>query len=255
MEILYESTVGANVSVLCHLIGPERLDSLDINSFGNPIGFIVLGRYMAPLGKMLHEAGKRVVIVGAPHINQTFGAPCVCGNQEYGGYLVTKHLVELGHRNIAYADLNGFLVTHPRWQGHLKMMREAAKSGVALRQQIISPETLRQWIATPAKAAEFFRTPGAPTAMAAWNDRDALDLMATFSRAGLSVPNEVSVTGYDNLEEGRRNHPSLTTVDHLIDQQVAAALELVTAETAPEASRTMIFSPTLAPRESSGPVH
>jgi DNA-binding LacI/PurR family transcriptional regulator len=250
MEILYDSTLDSDVSVTCHLMGPEKVDQLDVNAFGDPLGFIVFGRPMEEVAIKLRDAGKRVVIVGAPHVNQTFGLPCVCGNQDFGGYLISTHLFDLGHRNIAYADLGSTLANHPRWQGHKRAGREAEKAGAVVTQTIIASDTVKEWLANPKAAASYFARTDAPTAIAAWNDREALDLIATFSRAGIRVPDDVSVTGYDNLLEGRRMHPSLTTVDHLIDQQVAAALSLVTSEQAPENSRMMIFAPSLIARES-----
>lgn len=249
MELLYEESCASDVVVTCRLLGPEQAATVDIRSFGDPTGFIVFRRDLAPLAKQLYESGRRVVLVGAPEPNQVFGVPCVCGNQEHGGYLVTKHLAELGHRRIAFAHADGDFTKQARWQGCLKMMRESERLGSPLSFEMLNQDTMAQWAVDPSLVQEFIARSDAPTAIACWNDRVALDLLSTLGRARISVPDQISVVGYDNLEEGARMHPALTTVDHLIEQQVATAVELLTGTTAPDANRTIVYAPTVVQRE------
>jgi LacI family transcriptional regulator len=51
-----------------------------------------------------------------------------------------------------------------------------------------------------------------PRALVCANDQTAIGAMAALQHAGLSVPGDVAVTGFDGIQLGRHLHPSLTTV-------------------------------------------
>jgi DNA-binding LacI/PurR family transcriptional regulator len=52
-----------------------------------------------------------------------------------------------------------------------------------------------------------------PTALVTANDQIAIGAIHTLRAAGVSIPRELSVTGFDNLDLGRKLHPTLTTID------------------------------------------
>jgi DNA-binding LacI/PurR family transcriptional regulator len=85
----------------------------------------------------------------------------------------------------------------------------------------------------------------------AWNDHEALSLLRTLHRAGVRVPEEVSLVGYDALPEGAMVHPALTTVDPQVDGQLQAALTLLRRSIAPPASHSTVIVPSIVVRESS----
>ncbi len=252
MELLYEETRRRGFGLACHFLSVEGIERADPVAFGRPAGFIVFRRDLAALGRELQRLGSRVVLVGAPHVGESFGVPCVCGNHERGAYLVTNHLIDLGHRNIAFADMSGTLIAHARWQGHSKMIADATRSGHAVRHRMVDIDTIDSWRANAVNAMAYFTAPDAPTALVAWNDLEALELLAILGRAGLKVPADVTLVGYDNDDGGERVFPSLTTVDHLIGEQIAAAMDMLVDANAPSANERLIFAPTLVVRESSG---
>ena len=73
------------------------------------------------------------------------------------------------------------------------------------------------------------------------------------SRAGVRVPEQVSLVGYDNLPESSLIYPQLTTIDQAIGQQLRLALRLLTHPVPPPPSQTVLVTPTLIPRGSSAP--
>lgn len=249
MELLYHKSIESGVAVNCHLLGPDQIDTITPEALGDPMGFMVFRRDLAPLARRLQDAGKRVVLVGAPGPDQVFGVPCVCGNQELGGYLVVKRLIELGHRRIVFSHECNSLQTQSRWNGNAKALNEAARVGRVVHPEFVSHVEVHKWMSSPDSARDYFGRPDAPTVVAAWNDREAIDILNALSRAGIDVPGRVSVIGYDNLEEGARMHPALSTVDHLIEQQVDAAVDILTSEREPDANRTIVFAPTIVERE------
>lgn len=71
----------------------------------------------------------------------------------------------------------------------------------------------------------------------------SVELLGMLARVGIKVPDEVSLVGYDNLPEGQGMHPALTTIDGAIDQQLQAALTLLT-QPVPTQSHMAKFTPT-----------
>ena len=77
-------------------------------------------------------------------------------------------------------------------------------------------------------------------------------LLALLLSAGVRVPEDVSIVGYDNLPEGSRVYPQLTTVDQGIERQMRLALRMLTQTNPLAAGRTLV-TPTLLARRSTAP--
>jgi len=211
-------------------------------------GYLVFGNSLEPVAKRLQDVGCRVVMIGAqPH--EVAEVPCVYGDHEQGGYLALQHLVELGHRRVAFwGGPHGEHAT--RGPGYQRALLEAGRGQQSITTSVLSPETVAGWKKCPERIAAFFRTPEAPTGILAWSDREALTLLSLLARAGVRVPDEVSLVGYEALVEGERVYPALTTVDHGWCQQLQAAFRLLTGATPPPRSHTTVLVPSLVLRES-----
>ncbi|CAM5408925.1 HTH-type transcriptional repressor PurR [Streptomyces tendae] len=93
-----------------------------------------------------------------------------------------------------------------------------------------------------------------PTAIVYANDSMAVCGIGTAQRAGLAVPRDVSVVGYDNLPLGSWLHPRLTTVDQQVQRVGAAAARMLLALCGEEVEDTALAErPRLVVRESTGP--
>jgi DNA-binding LacI/PurR family transcriptional regulator len=94
-----------------------------------------------------------------------------------------------------------------------------------------------------------------PTAVAAFNDRSALGLLDAFLRAGLAVPSDISVVGYDDSHLAKLAHVGLTSVSQEARRQaqevVAAAVDRLEAPSAEQ--RHVVLSPRLVVRRTTGP--
>src|SRR5205823_8027059 len=139
-------------------------------------------------------------------------------------YLATRHLLQLGHRRLAYIRGNppayASLLRSFRWRGHERALEEARRKGLEVRCVMLDGQTVEPWHRDPALAAEYFRRPGAPTGLLLWNDSEAIPLLNILQHAGLQVPGDVSVVGYDALPEGAVGFPALTTVDQHLGTQL-----------------------------------
>jgi LacI family transcriptional regulator len=89
-----------------------------------------------------------------------------------------------------------------------------------------------------------------PTAVFAVNDNTAIGALSTFDRLGLSVPQDVSLVGYNDIPIVSRLSTPLTSVRVPFDQIATAALDLLVAGPAGEHDRVRVAPPTLIPRRS-----
>ena len=135
--------------------------------------------------------------------------PVFRGDDSYGIGLATNHLISLGHRRIVMIGGTDQTSTgRHRYQGYVIAMQKAGLE-VQPHWRIPGPRTKQAGFEV---AGEFLALPDKPTAAVCWNDLVAIGLMNGIARAGLDPGVDVSVTGYDDLEEAAIATPALTTV-------------------------------------------
>ena len=253
VSLLFGHVAAAGLSLVCESANVDSgalRGALPLPISERPVGYVVFGRRLLPVAKQLQDAGQRVVSVGTPYAYTMPEVPVVQGDQEHGGYLATGHLLELGHRRIAFRGWSDWPQMQ-RWHGHQKALSEARQQGIDVRDSEIFEGEYRQWRDDPETAEAYFRRPEAPTGIVVWNDHMAVALLTLLSYIGIRVPQDVSLVGYDNVPEGQQVHPSLTTVESALDQQLQAAIRLLTQPVAPPPTTTVVVLPTLISRESS----
>jgi DNA-binding LacI/PurR family transcriptional regulator len=129
-----------------------------------------------------------------------------------GAWLALNHLIELGHKEIAF--MKGADVS-PDSEDRWKAVREVAEElGIRMKAELIVQLEGRD--ATPQLGYPFAvqllarRRPF--TALFAYNDISAIGSILAFQEAGLRVPEDISVVGFDDIRIAVYNNPSLTTV-------------------------------------------
>lgn len=170
------------------------------------------------------------------------------GDDRMGGYLATRHLIDLGHRDIGVIAGPGYASSaRLRLEGYHRAMAEA---GVAVVEDRIMPSTFGIDGGAEATAALMALTPR-PTAIFAVNDNTAIGALSTLTRLGLSVPEDVSLVGYNDIPIVSLLPTPLTSVHVPFDQIAQDALDLLAAESGgPELREHM---PSLIPRASTAP--
>jgi len=76
-------------------------------------------------------------------------------------------------------------------------------------------------------AQQLLNLPDPPTAIFAANDQSAIGVMQAAQEAGLGIPDDLSVVGFDNIPEAAFMRPALTTVDQSIDRMGYVATEIL----------------------------
>lgn len=137
------------------------------------------------------------------------GVPVFRGDDAYGIGLATNHLISLGHTRIAMIGGTDQTSTgRHRYQGYVAAMEKAGLE-VLTSMRIPGPRTKQAGFEA---AVTFLALEEKPTAAVCWNDLVAIGLMNGIARAGLVPGVDISVTGYDDLEEAAIATPALTTV-------------------------------------------
>lgn len=135
--------------------------------------------------------------------------PVFRGDDAYGIGLATNHLISLGHRRIAMIGGTDQTSTgRDRYRGYVMAMEQAGLE-VLPHWRIPGPRTKQAGFEA---AQKFLAIKDKPTAAVCWNDLVAIGLMNGIFRAGLRPGVDISVTGYDDLEEAAIATPALTTV-------------------------------------------
>ncbi|MEU9955404.1 LacI family DNA-binding transcriptional regulator [Streptomyces sp. NPDC050982] len=137
---------------------------------------------------------------------------------------IVDHLVGLGHRAIAYVDGGKGVIATDRRRGYRTAMRH---HGLDAHIRVLHGDHTE---AAGERAARKLLDAGAlPTAVVTYNDQSAIGVLAALARAGVAVPGEVSVAGYDDDTLSRLSCFNLTTVSQNAEEQarhaVAAAVE------------------------------
>jgi DNA-binding LacI/PurR family transcriptional regulator len=247
VEELTLQAAAAGLKVVCHYGSPDDSlkdylgDALDLETL-RPAGFLVFSYKLVSIASALVERGHRTVLVGSLPADVVPSVPCVCGDQEHGAYLATRRLLDLGHRRIA---CNERILSSGRRRGHERALREARITGPA-RTFHVPPHS---WDDPPLLRRHLERE-DAPTGILTWSDNEAVPLLHLLHRAGLRVPEDVSVMGYDNLPDGAHSRPPLDTIDGHIAVQIRQALSILASQPKEGPFPLVSVTPTLVCRAS-----
>jgi DNA-binding LacI/PurR family transcriptional regulator len=224
--------------------------------------------------RMLVDRGVEGVIFVNTSVVQELTVPVVAisGHQRVPGvtniavdnaqatFAALEHLVTLGHRRIAFfKGHRGSLDTEHRWKG---ILNAASRLGIEVCPELSAQ--LQRDVAHPGPSvpdegyvnAKKLLEAGQFTALFAFNDISAIGAMRAFRDAGLNVPEDVSVLGFDDIQAAAYLTPRLTTVRQPLQQMgemAASQLLLRIANPGKKTRKRILLAPELVVRESTGP--
>lgn len=197
----------------------------------------------------LDRMGMHLVLIGR---YDELDYPTVEAPNTEGGVRATKHLVDLGHRRIAFiTGSRTSLASSDRLDGYRSALEAA---GVAVDDRLVAHGDYQEG-SGHARTTELLRLPDPPTAIIAANDRMALGAMAAVWDLGRRVPDDVSVVGFDNIASSKYVRPSLTTVEspghHAGEEAMELMVGILRGDDVP---RRTVMPCELIVRQSTGPV-
>jgi len=169
---------------------------------------------------LLKELEVPIVLVNDQYPGE-FVHSVMIANRE-GTRAATEHLIGLGHRRIAYlGDRNGYQSDAERFGGYKEAL---AAAGIAFAPELAVEGDSRPEAAIAAMDA-LLQLKHSPTAVVCYNDMTALGAMRAIRARGLRVPEDVSVTGFDDLFFAAYLTPALTTVRQPMRRMGQMAME------------------------------
>jgi DNA-binding LacI/PurR family transcriptional regulator len=201
----------------------------------------------------LSSAAIPVVVVDA-HAPAVEGLPHVVGDDIGGGEAATRHLLELGHRRIAFLGDEfdnpfGFTSSRHRYIGYEQALGAA---GQAIAPDLVALGAHSRYEAREL-AARLLARDDRPSAIFAASDTQALGAISAAHEAGLRVPDDLSVVGYDDIEMAE--YLELTTVRQRLFEsgRIGAEMLLREIQTRSDTPPTAVLPPEVVVRGTTAP--
>jgi LacI family transcriptional regulator len=194
-------------------------------------GLIVVANWLFLDINLLSDLEKSSVpaaIIGRELENDQISSIIV--DNELGAHMALEHLYSLGHRKIAFIRGPKALVdTSPRWKG---IRNFARTSGLELDERLImdlpeSRDPISSFDAGYKLTEELVKRKRPFTAILAFDDMTAFGTIRALAKAGIRVPDQCSVIGFDDVATCGIYSPSLTTVRQPLETMGAQAVSIV----------------------------
>jgi DNA-binding LacI/PurR family transcriptional regulator len=189
-----------------------------------------------------------VLVAGHTHLP---GVTNVVLNHQRAAELAVGHLYQLGHRKIAFMQGQPFSSdSDTRWDATMKVARELGlevsdELAVHLEKDSHSPAISYPSIRRLIKSRRPF------TAVLCFNDVSAMGSIRALHEAGLRVPQDVSILGFDDIQSAEFQVPSLTTIRQPLQEMGSTAARMLLKKLHDEATPDLIqVDPELIVRES-----
>jgi LacI family transcriptional regulator len=178
--------------------------------------------------------------------------PSVSVDNYGGAQLAVDHLAALGHKRIAFLGGDDLIEgVRDRQRGYHDAL---IRHGLPHDPELVVTGDLSQMTAFEV-ASGLLGLPNPPTAIFTANDQSAFGVIAAVREAGLRVPDDISVIGFDDIPMAEQFHPALTTIRQPFQQMSSSAVNTLLAQIAgfDAASQRITFPAELVVRDSTGP--
>jgi LacI family transcriptional regulator len=200
-----------------HMLEEQRTAGILITPVQNDVSYL----------QHLHKQGIAVVLLDQP--SHARGLCSVAVDDVLGGELATRHLLELGHRTIAF--ISGPLSIRQCAERRQGMQRAINVAGLDPAQVIVDIPALAQSSSAGEKCVEpLLNHERKPTAAFCANDLLALGVMRGLIQRGINIPAEMALIGYDDVDFSSTLSPALTSIHQPKYQLGRMAAELLLQE-------------------------
>ncbi len=173
---------------------------------------------------LLEKKHIHTVLLDRAYQSSSIGS--VVFDSHYAGYTATKHLINLGHREIAFIE--GAADVYDSSERKRGFMDAMAEYGLPVREEYILRGYFEELLAY--NTVNIFcraRTHKMPDAFICGNDQSAIGCINALKDAGYRVPEDVSVIGFDDIRVSQYFSPSLSTFKNPINLQGVTAARML----------------------------
>jgi LacI family transcriptional regulator len=205
-------------------------------------GLMISSRASESIAKWMLQLDKPVVMLRTV---RGVDIPSVGFDNRLATYMLTRHLMNLGHRRIAYLGFDAATINDERIEGARAALAEA---GLTLDVYDTHAPTTQ---AGEQACSRVLLGPKRPQAVICYNDLIALGFMKEAKSLGFRLPQDVSVAGIDNVPYGEYVEPRLTTIDGQSERMGELAMQkLIDALAGREDAGNVVLEPRLVVRDS-----
>ena len=201
--------------------------------------------------KQLEE--KKIPFIFCNRMVPGIEVPFVTSNSFFGGYLATRHLIDTGHKNIAFISLPLYQISYERFSGYRAALEEA---GIEERNEFLVFE--KNYFGSDLGyegTKKLLSIKERPDAIFCMNDRIARGAYDAISEAGLKVGKEIAVMGYNDTEICDMLPVKLSSVkfrQYEIGQRAAQILLQIIQMKMSDDFTVKLFQPEIVVRDSTG---
>lgn len=251
VQWVYQSAEKHGFNVMLGGVGPDipRGPAVEALLEARCDGIILVGPEL--MDERMISLASQVPAVAIGHMAPQPGVDLVQSSSSEGIALAVSHLVSLGHRKISHMSGGRSLAGIERCQAYEHSMHT---HGLAANIDVVEGNGTE---VAGVRAAQIYLSRGLPDAIVAYNDSSAVGLIFELLRAGVSVPADVSITGYDDSYVASLPHIGMTSIAQRSPALAEAAVEAIAGrlkDQMPEAPQAVrILSPHLVVRTSTAP--
>jgi len=246
---LAETLTDAGYEMLLSKVSVHQDDWLDrIRRSQRPEGMILIGQSREhPAIERAARAGYKLLVWGAKLDSQSY--PTIGTDNEGGGALAARHLIGLGYRRIAFLGDHTLPEIGQRYDGYRRALAEA---DIPLDPALVVASGFDP--AHALVAANALIAGGTPfDAIMAASDMIAISAIRALNGVGRSVPGDVAVVGFDDIQLAAFNNPPLTTIRQDIAQGARLLVENIARIIAGETVASIEMPGVLIERQSTRP--
>lgn len=196
---------------------------------------------------------KRLFIIG--EVNFEIDASIMTLNSKRAGYLMAEYLHSLGHRKMAFISnpINRLSISRQcRLEGISEYLKKAGLPDISVFSALSEDDTDNEVETGYNETVRMLHENKGITAVIGVNDYTALGILNALLDAGLSVPDDISVAGFDHIPLMNFFRPTLTTVDHFLTERIRYTVNLITEKSSHKQNMIITYDPILIKRDSTG---
>lgn len=229
----------------------REIEFLKITIQFNFAGLILITAQSEKIEDMLNTMDVPMVLVN--RILPSYTGDSVLTDNFQAGYMAVMHLLELGHKHIGF--IRGPLVSsasYQRFEGYQQALRNF---NLPFNEAYVYDSDLKMETGHQIACRFIEEQKVRPSAMVIVNDMTAIGFIDGLRENGISIPEELSIVSFDNIELSAMKGIELTTISQHVDQMSEHAARLMLKQLKDKESKPerVILEPTLIARKTTGP--